>query len=690
MQFGPIKGLVSTAVDMAAESYDIHLAKTLIEPKNAKLRAAVVGEFPDHTHFDIQEVLEELEEEKAHLNAIADKSDTAQEMLTHFDRYIRSKVEELFFSNNDFRAAQMKRELADQFVIAVTGILGEKGLMSAEQQKDMRRLIDVYDASFVAAGNLKSSILKQTAGSTGNLVDWAEETLREQRVAEMEEKAAGAHPREEGEPKDHHERATRSDALFNHLNGAHKKQRFKIEMTGDEIMLQGQVLFREFLNHRFGMTYAEDKFPHPVMWQVAVLAETLATRRSFNEFRHQDEVDDALLTQTTSEHYRNVMQHVSTMIQEAPYQAALPDVLDWLGAEINQACGVPNDVSEQIERATTHAASVTRVGLPRRFHAWEREAKLNWSDGRNFSEMMALQIGSIDRAEKIFQDRTKQWHAKVEGCHSMEQMLDNLDVAISYEAFQVMYACDEPVTLLLMRDYVHDLGQSMVAMQRNAGFNSKETREGFAALEKKLDFAYASYQTASDWCLEMTDGAYDDFGLYAMMSVGNHAGRHYNQLSEKQKAGIPRLAADMMRNVAANRGIPADLADNPFIPGLYEQCIEYAARDYSRQHNARNFVHDPKAMGPRFSDKVSHSDKLGKRAAKRLLNEDIELNAEVTGRALGLLDNTVAMFPGGETPEKEPQAGKKNAEWRDPQFHAEGLAECLQFFAEAPGRSRAN
>lgn len=669
-----ISTTLQRALDLATESYDLYLARTLIAPENARLRHQMEVDLND-TSFSTGELMKELDEERQTLTDLAAHVHDIDQLQEEVSQYIRSKINELYFENNDLRTAQLKREQTNTFLEAVSKLLAADGRISAPQAQVLQHLMDVYDVSIVGALNLQSMVHRYSHGQTSSLIEWAQNSLHYTRGVEEFSQAL---PNESTPVGSMQERGERSAVLFGYLNKAHKGQRTTVKVTGEEVSQHAKELFRYMLNDMYDFSYEKDEYPHPALMQLAASATLVAGRRVGNRLDSDNPPADEEVVRDVSKEYLSVLGPVMEIFKREPNQLGIYQAFRHLDQQKAEACNVPLDFDKQLRSIHKHAVEQACNALPRAFSQWQRDTRIPVPSSRQFLQFQGLNIGSLERASYTAPAMLKSMTERLEEAQSIEGFVVLAEQMIVNQAHQVAYAANEPSMLLVLKDYVKAMEAGFVAMQRKAGNDTTDLRTHMNDLVALCDHAYQSYRIGREWCMEASNDAYDNPGVEAMMHTCAALGKHYSQLSKAEQEPITEEAARIMRHAGQLQGLDEDLADHPMIPLLYERCMDRAATDYARDHR-----HE----GPLFSDRVA-TERLGKRAKKKLQDAAFEEESTIRAMAHDLLDRVVAMFPGGELPDEHDAAKGQQPPMRDPQMHAAGVRECIAFFDEAQERGR--
>lgn len=627
-----ITPLIQQAVEIASTSYDLHLAKTLVAPENKKLQVLLESNFADDTSFSIQESLEELEHEQMLLNKLASNAADIPLLMREIDRYVRAKVEELFFENNDLRLAHLKREFLEQFVIAASGILMSKGLLAQDEANAMKRLVGVYDTGIVTAMNMQSLVRERTHGHTPSLIEWAIADLEQIKLQEAIQAQA---TKPTSPPQSMEERADQTKALFSQLNTAHKPKKYAIQISAEETSHHANTLFRHMLAEEYGLELPHGETFHPCMLHVAALSKMLAEWRVSQQLGDRIASEEEIQALGNAE-YQNIMAHVAKVTGGEPFQQRLHAILDYLHEEKCALCGIPTDYDAALERAADRAGTVALAAVSRRFRQWEQEVKLNWPDSRSNAELQNFNIGTLERTHENVKSDIKKIKKAVAECQTPEALHTLLNEVCDQQAVRVISGGEEPALLLVFQDYVKAMGKELAGHLRARGFDCRALNQDFAAIEMKYSHAYESNRAMADWIMAYTDGAYDSISMMAIMHECYHAGRHYSQLSDEQKEEIPSHATTYLSHILQDMQIPLEIGENPFIPLLFEECLNHARREYA----ANNILGEPG-----FSDKITAQNPPGKRTLAKFNKSMAEYHGHIHERALVLLDEVVDLFP---------------------------------------------
>lgn len=637
-----ISSLVDIATEVAIESFDKHIARTLTVPEHDQLRHQMHSDLDPKKPLSVKIALEELDFDKEELAKIVAHATSPETLFTAMNIFLHDKLEELFYVTNDLPTAHMKRDLFHQYVEANIAALESAQCITKEHKTAFRGLVHVYDMGLQSYPIIRQQVRLRSGERYQSLKLWAADRLWEERGAVK----AAKRP------------------------------------TPQEVHMRTRELMCEIMNEEYGKNYSLEHPPHPCMVKCLQTINTIMNRFATNlqvthpgisEEERQERIDNA---------YKTLNDKFGALHRQHPTQLGFLLLKDYLSKAHSSVYQVPQRYEQVLERCLKQAHKTALKCLPARHAEWRGEQKLNWGEGRNYPAIEELNIGTAQRAKVglvEFSEKMEKMLLRSGFVLSRENTVTLMDTVAGSVTKHVFFAVTEPSLLLVMQDYMDAFTRCLAEEFKAAKLPCKEVVDALGAVKARYGYSYRSYLAGQDCMLDYTNNAYDDAGICAMMDKIAARGKGFMQLTPKEKNQIPEKAKDIYSDAAKCLKLPKDLATEPMMYLIFKLCYEKALGEYRDAHRQEPVP---------YTDKIRAEPSPKRRELRRAVKLAEAIHQQVNARAHILFDETMALFPGGKTTVEVDESGKKRTIQRQPEFEAEMLRGVVEYFDRAAEHGR--
>jgi hypothetical protein len=468
----------------------------------------------------------------------------------------------LFYRTNDLMSARMKADYFNAFLDELLPVLEHDGLIDAHWKQRFETLREAYALGFDAYERLRIEMQEYSGDDTKSLLELSEQYV--------DEKGQG-------------------------LKGqAHE------EALADEAM----DTMRDIILKHYDIGLADDQAPTPLLLLLARKVRTLAALTLKEQEPHTDFDDpkcdwfdkfDAV--------YTPLMQQSLDGLAESD---ALEDVVVLsrdLDAKIAEKDGIPADFRQRIEQAARKAGK-TVLGRAKDYVLANRDRHRLYRtrSGTILDEV----ISGHDTPQALLLD-IRSFLAEAAGlpyAHSKSLIVDYLDNFAAVTIDEGFFGWTHPATLVAAQDFVAEFRRNLASSMLASGHEPDTAfLKRIMEVEKGLEYAYQSRNTAGDWLMEESHGGTDCLFHAQWLRLGWDP----KKIAKSEIPGLAENARGHLSVLSEQRKIPEHVRNHPLIPLIYERCAEIARAEYEHE------VHKDQKTEGATADQTSWVDRVAGR-----------------------------------------------------------------------------
>ncbi len=629
---------VTAATKLAMEHFDQIIQTHIKEktPQAAGIRKYLRNEFDwKREDFSVKETISGLEIDKnIYLDAAAQvrNADMLYELL---EVIADDQIDDLFFQDNDYPRASIRRDQLAHFVESITHTLREEHLLAPDDTR-FSDLVNGYNCALSGYLEMREIINDHTDKKFSSLLEWSAITAIDENLA------------------DHDATDKRTEELA--------VQRY------NEIF------------EAFDLGTGNDTILPPAYLHLAVLAKKIATREALNASPY--ETDSETINQLQEPYYDKLMRSIAGLglqLHRVADASKAEHVLMDRYAEVFQQ---PRDFHRLVEEASKQAAAYTMQSMPRLYKEADRDLKSIETKGRTYMEEQGVVPYTSNTVARLLKAWSRAMEEKLQAGMNYQEIGEIFEQDADAVLQETTCGLEHPAMILLRRNYAEAFGKALVQAVKaeDSAMPTMRANDVFAAVCEKYDYAYEAHWETANWCLSDTNGAYGDYGQYALMMALTSQGQNYGEMTREEALEVPDDARKYIASAAEHRGIEAAWAHHPFTPLLYRKALDYAIEGQHRGVTRR----PPEVM----SDRAPGQDHTPLEISE-IRNAMAQGQDSIEQAWVKVLHRTMGMFPAA--PDNDfgvPAPRMDRPEEQAPYVDAKSLREAMQFFETSHKRSR--
>jgi hypothetical protein len=631
---------VKASAQIALRHFHAHAIEELRTPTEQSPRAHALRNHLREEYdwrndtFSVKGTIDDLMIDQALYLELAEQTHDVDALYRAMEAIALAQIETLTFETNDYPRAALRRDQFAQTLHAVVDHLRSEQLL-AENDTRFDDLVNGYNCALSGYLDLREKIMERTKGEYSSLIEWVCDDIAAKATpdtADGEEAAAG------------HLLARRYRALFREMGLDTKKKGF------------------------FPPSYAH----------IVAIGQHAAMREARNALPY--ETDRATIEQRSHAPMARHMQALADMHLDLSSIAEASRAERYMWRAYAAAYQQPEDLDALAEQAGAVAQERTQAAFARLYRTAERDRQSLICEG----EKKLQTEGLLPYPPQIVERLIAHWYPliqeEIKASDNIHEMLEQFEIDADAVLHETTCALEHPVMIQLRRCYAEAYGKELLQALRarntaeHAGYDVNALKHGLDAVLHKYDMAYDAHWETANWCLKLTNGAYADFGQYALAMEMTAKAKDYSELSLEERMYVPKIANHYRTQCGVDRHIPEAWAAHPMMPALYRQSMDYVVTQLNRAMQQDYGV---------FSDKVGPKTVLDAAQRQQIVAASEAAREQIDARMPGVLANAVASFA-PEAPDADGLPAEKAArpQLATPYMDAKTLQQLSAFFAE--------
>lgn len=472
--------------------------------------------------------------------------------------FVMRELEKLFYETNDPIAARLKRDYLSSFINAFVADMDARDAISPEVTQELQDIIEGFNLGLKSYDALRHEVEEISNGETTS--------LRE--LVQMERK--------------HSKKKLYDEHELTHA--AHDRMRR--------------------IYARYAISLREDVPPPTLLLSLLsksleITKEQMISENPYTDWEsvHDDHPEQALakampILLMVSKHYSDDL----TFPKLKQLDAHLNKML-W------KARGLPEDFGACLKESTEAATQHMNDSLDEVFKQWELErhglltdengaiivddAKKKPEEQKPIMarpktyELQQRLFPLLDKhatSKQYFRWRTDELTQAIERATSKKEVIDAIEGVTESMINDLQFAMTPPAYALATRNYLDQFRQTLAEELRQRGSYDETFMARLNEEVEKFDLVYESVLTARSWLFEASKGEYDHYKFKAFVDTLPEHPRLGNSITAEHDTKLKQKTQETFAEVMQQRGIPKEVALEPFAPILFERCLEAAEK----------------------------------------------------------------------------------------------------------------
>lgn len=560
---------------------------------------------------------------------------TAQDSDTLYDvcaRFIDFEIDTLNYNSNDVTLARKHQDFYHQFIAASLPQLQHKHMLTTEQQARFDKLAIAYEGGFAAFRYLSHEVNIASAGHHTSLVRYAadlvtkvppekwragatKETMWMQQRHNILRKIFHSYGITIGRKRDYLPSAF--DIWFLNKADALAREKIKKEDTDENAAQKQAEYYEDYLKRYF--TPLGDGQNLAAIADAMVLAqedlhEVFGIPKNFPQFvvasaKHaKQQVMGSLEAEPLSFESQVIGLHnalnivgvghaeraaILKVIRASTLDKKVPDnLLTDRGVLTNFIRSNYGDEEDSVQVFLDGFQRKLRDDHPLKPYAISESSEI-FDD-----ESLVPAIGMVDandrEALERFQDEFEDYLYSIEEslpiANAFADVADIMEGAADDIIDDIFFSLQDPDILPAFRAYLasfrRDLANKLLAA--HAYEAAEPMIKQLFAIEQKVGLAEQSHRIANQWARQDSDETYEDFVQWAAHEIGVDS---VENLTPEMEYDLQKEAKELLQRAAEKRGVQGAITRDPFLPILYERCLDIAMTEIRQppQYRYRNF-----------------------------------------------------------------------------------------------------
>lgn len=592
----------SAAAKLAMQDFDTRIMQNIAGKTETakKMRTLLRQEYDwKSAELSIKQMIDQLAEDKAMYLALAQHLHSPEDLYRAMETVANAHLDELMFDTNNYPLATLRHDQFVHFLGTVSDVLRDEGLLTSEDER-FKSLLTGYRCAMLGYERLREKVFERTKGTHASLMEWTSASTVEKNP-EAEE-----------------------------YDGSKAAQL---------MARRYRAIFRDWgLNAQKGGLV-------PVAYAYLLdLAEKISVREA--EVEHPNVTDMAALKKLSTPHMKQHLHAMMAMNTNITSLAQIANIDQYLLDAYAIAFHLPRDFSELTKQSCKNAEELALAALPRLEREAIRDQNTIRTSGQEKLEAHGVQPYSNGVMGMLAPHWFKEIARELESADNLQEIVQIFQEDADMAIHETSCGLQHPGMTLLRRSYVEAFGKALEKQlkERNASehisppYDVREVRKSFETLSHKYEQAYECHWDIANWCLRFTEGAYSDFGQYALSMAMAAKGKNYDALSMEERIGATHYARHYVTDYAVQKGVPEAWASHPLMPRLYQATLVQAAEDESRRMAADYSV---------LPNDRSRTKPWSERELKQIHTEKARAESAIDSKQSALLEAVVAQMPSG-------------------------------------------